>query len=194
MRPKRSSGIGEFEAAAITVRLDRSVNANPKEQVPHRIFLLSGVLRFTRAVRSLRGVSRVSLVGSLTTSEATPKDADVLVIVAPDCDLARLAKAGRALKGHAQTRNSGADIFLAGPDGRYIGRACGWRECRPDIRVACRTLHCGATEFLNDDLQVVNLAPTLIAQPPIDLWPQVVRRVAVPADVEQVLLEPLATA
>ncbi len=53
------------------------------------------------------------------------------------------------------------------------------------------TLHCGATEFLNDDLQVVNLVPTLIAQP-IDLWPRVVRRVAVPADVEQMLLEPLA--
>ena len=178
----------------MTVRLDRSVNANPEEQVPLRIFLLNGVLRFTHVVRDITGVSRVSLVGSLTTSKTTPKDADVLVTVAPDCDLARLAKAGRALKGHAQTRNSGADIFLASPDGRYIGRTCGWRECRPGIRVACRALHCGATEFLNDDLQVVNLVPALIAQPPIDLWPQVARRVALPADVEQVLLEPLTTA
>lgn len=178
----------------MTVRLDRSVNANPEEQVPLRIFLLNGVLRFTHVVRDIAGVSRVSLVGSLTTSKTTPKDADVLVTVAPDCDLARLAKAGRALKGHAQTRDSGADIFLASPDGRYIGRTCGWRECRPGIRVACRALHCGATEFLNDDLQVLNLAPALIAQPPIDLWPQVARRVAVPADVEQVLLEPLTSA
>ena len=155
----------------MTVRLDRSVNANPEEQVPLRIFLLNGALRFTHVVRDIAGVSRVSLVGSLTTSKTTPKDADVLVTVAPDCDLARLAKAGRALKGHAQTRNSGADIFLASPDGRYIGRTCGWRECRPGIRVACRALHCGATEFLNDDLQVLNLAPALIDQPPIDLWP-----------------------
>lgn len=176
----------------MTVRLDRSVNANPEEQMPLRIFLLNGVLRFTHAVRNLRGVRRISLVGSLATPKTTPKDADVLVTVASDCKLDRLAKAGRALKGHAQARNSGADIFLANPDGRYIGRTCGWRECRPGIRVACRALHCGEMEFLNDDLQVVSLAPTLIASPPIDLWPRVVRRVVVPVDVEQVLLEPLA--
>lgn len=178
----------------MTERLDRSVIANPEEQMPLRTFLLNGVLRFTLAVRNLRGVSRISLIGSLTTPKASPKDADVLVTVASDRELDRLAKAGRALKGHAQNRNSGADIFLAGPDGRYIGRICGWRECRPGIRVACRALHCGNVEFLNDDLQVVSLAPTLIASPPIDLWPQVVRRVAVPIDVEQVLLEPLVAA
>ena len=165
-----------------------------EEQTPLRTFLLNGVLRFTLAVRNLRGVSRISLVGSLATPKATPKDADILVTVASDCNLDRLAKAGRALKGHAQTRNSGADIFLASPDGRYIGRTCGWRECRPGIRVACRALHCGATEFLNDDLQVVSLAPTLIVSPPIDLWPQMVRRVVVPADVERVLLAPLTAA
>jgi hypothetical protein len=163
-----------------------------EDQIPLRIFLLNGVLRFTLAVRDLRGVSRISLIGSLTTLKTAPKDADLLVTVASDCNLDRLAKAGRALKGHSQTRNSGADIFLASSDGRYIGRTCGWRECRPGIRVACRALHCGETEFLNDDLQVVSLAPSLIATPPIDLWPRVVRRVAVPADVEQVLLEPLA--
>jgi len=178
----------------MTARLDRPVNSKPEEQVPLRTFLLIGVLRFTHAVLKLRGVSRVSLVGSLATPKVTPKDADVLVTIASDCELDRLAKAGRALKGHAQTRNSGADIFLASPDGRYIGRTCGWRECRPGIRVACRALHCGEVQFLNDDLQVVSLAPPLIAAPPIDLWPQVVRRVAVPADVEQLLLEPLAAA
>jgi hypothetical protein len=48
-------------------------------------------------------------------------------------------------------------------------------------------------QYLNDDLQVVSLAPTLIAAPPIDLWPQIVRRLEVPADVEQLLLEPLAS-
>ena len=178
----------------MTVRLDRPVNANPEEQVPLRMFLLNGVLRFTHAVRNLRGVSRVSLIGSLTTPKFTPKDADVLLTVASDCELDRLAKAGRVLKGHAQTRNSGADIFLASPDGRCIGRTCGWRECQPGIRTACRALHCGEVQFLNDDLQVVSLAPTLIAAPPIDLWPRVVRRVAVPTDVEQVLLGPLAAA
>lgn len=163
-----------------------------EEQEPLRLFLLNGVLRFTRAVCQLHGVARIALVGSLTTHKPTPKDADVLVTLGSDCELDRLARAGRALKGHAQTRNSGADIFLASLDGQYIGRTCGWRECRPGIRVACRALHCGATEFLNDDLQVVSLAPSLIASPPIDLWPDIVRRVVVPVDVEQSLLEPLA--
>lgn len=130
-------------------------------------------------------------MGLLATPKVTPKDADVLVSVASDCELDRVAKAGRALKGHAQTRNSGADIFLASPDGQYIGCTCGWRECRPGIRVACRALHCGEVQFLNDYLQVVSPAPTLIAAPPIDLWPHVVCRLDVPADVEQWLLEPL---
>lgn len=163
-----------------------------EEQSPLRAFLLQGVLRFTLAARNLPGVSRISLVGSLTTSKASPKDADVLVTVASDCSLNRLARAGRALKGHAQTRNSGADIFLTNPDGLYIGRTCHWRECRPGIRLACRAQNCGAREFLNDDLQVVNLAPTLVGAPPIEIWPRVVRRVPVPADVERTLLEPLA--
>lgn len=163
-------------------------------QPPLRTFLLAGVLRFTRTASAIAGVNRVSLVGSLTRPKALPKDADVLVIVAPGSKLEQLAKAGRALKGHGQTRNSGADIFLATPEGRYLGRTCGWRDCRPGIRLACRALHCGATAFLNDDLQVVDLAPQLIASPPIDLWPQVVRRVPVPPDVELVLLAPLAAA
>lgn len=175
----------------MTARLDRPAKSKPEEPLPLRTFLLIGVLRFTLAALKLRGVSRVSLVGSLATPKVTPKDADVLVSVASDCELERLAKAGRALKGYAQTRNSGADIFLASPDGRYIGRTCGWRECWPGIRVACRALHCGEVPFLNDDLQVVSLAPTLIAAPPIDLWPQIVRRIDVPADVEQWLLAPL---
>ena len=163
------------------------------EPAPLRAFLLQGVLRFTAAVGGLPGVDRIALVGSLTTHKASPKDADVLVTVASDCDLDRLAKAARALKGHAQTRNSGADIFLADPDpaGRYVGRICHWRDCRPGIRLACRAQHCGRREFLNDDLQDVELSSTLVAAPPIELWPVVVRRVAVPVDVEELLLRAL---
>lgn len=131
------------------------------------------------------------MVGSLVTQKASPRDADVLVTVNPDSSLDRLAKAGRALKGFAQTRNSGADIFLSNLDGQYIGRTCHWRDCRPGIRVACRAQHCGRREFLNDDLQDVNLPSSLVAAPPIELWPFVVRRIAVPADVDDVLLRTL---
>jgi len=156
-----------------------------------RAFLLEGVLRFITSAMGLPGVSRIAMFGSLTTNKPVPKDADVLVTVDPAMDLSRLAEAGRALKGHGQTRNSGADIFLADPEGTYIGRICHWRECRFGIRLACRAQHCGRREFLHDDLQVVALAPALVAAPPIELWPTVVRRVAVPADVEAIVLGPL---
>jgi predicted nucleotidyltransferase len=161
------------------------------DNIPLRTFLLRGVARFTAAVGGLPGVTRIALVGSLVTLKASPKDADVLVTVNPDSSLDRLAKAGRALKGFAQTRNSGADIFLSNLDDQYIGRICHWRDCRPGVRVACRAQHCGRHEFLNDDLQDVNLASSLVAAPPIELWPSVVMRSAVPADVDDVLLRSL---
>jgi hypothetical protein len=78
---------------------------------PLREFLLREVLRFVRTASTIPGVTRIALVGSLATTKPNPKDADVLVSVTDDVDLARLATAGRTLKGRAQTRNSGADIF-----------------------------------------------------------------------------------
>ena len=167
------------------------MNAAAISSATLRAFLLEGVLRFARSATGLPGVSRIAMVGSLTTNKPVPKDADVLATVDPEMDLSRLAKAGRALKGHGQTRNSGADIFLANPEGAYIGRTCHWRDCRFGIRLACRAQHCGRREFLHDDLQVVALPAALVAAPPIEIWPAVVRRVAVPADVEAILIGPL---
>jgi hypothetical protein len=63
--------------------------------------------------------------------------------------------------------------------------------------VLCQAQHCGQRQHLNDDLHVVTLSPMLIATPPIDLWPRIVRRVPVPADTEALLateLENEATA
>ena len=76
--------------------------------------------------RNIRGVRRIALVGSLATANANPKDADLLIWIDDDADLASLAAVGRQLKGRAQSRNSGADIFLADTDGRYLGRTCHW--------------------------------------------------------------------
>jgi len=87
--------------------------------------------------------------------------------------------------------NLGADIFLANAEGRYVGRICHYRECRP--RVACRAQNCGRQRHLNDDLQVVTLASALIASPPVELWPEIHRRVPVPGDVEELLLAVLAS-
>ncbi len=160
---------------------------------PPRQHLLAGVLKFTRAVGQLPGVKGIALIGSLTRDEPEPKDADVLVRVSDDMDLAPLAKAGRQLGGHAQQLGRGADVFLADERGGYIGRACHWRECGPSYRASCDALHCGRRPYLHDDFRDVRLDASLIAAPPLDLWPQVRARVPVPADVDRVLLAPLRT-
>jgi hypothetical protein len=153
---------------------------------PH---LLAAVLGFVREARSLPGVLRIALVGSLATDKPIPKDADVLVTIHADMDLSPLARLGRRLKGTAQKINLGGNIFLVDEISRYIGRICHYRECHP--RRLCRAQHCGRREHLNDDLHVVTLSPQLIAAPPIDLWPRIARRVAVPDDTEALLVSEL---
>jgi hypothetical protein len=162
----------------------------PRPSVPDpRPHLLEAVLAFVRAARSTPGVLRVALVGSLATDKPVPKDADVLVTIDADMDLAPLARLGRRLQGAAQRINLGADIFLADAAHRYMGRICHYRECFP--RVACRALSCGLRQHLNDDLQIVPLSPTLVSAPPIDLWPRVVARCAVPTDTHALLVSKL---
>ncbi len=152
--------------------------------------LLQAVLQFVRGARTCPGVLRIALIGSLTTPKPLPKDADVLVTIEDGLDLASLAEKGRRLKGTAQQMNLGADIFLADAQGRYLGRTCSYRECHP--RVLCRGLRCAFGDYLNNDLHVVTLSRETIASPPVELWPQIHRRVPVPADVEELLLSELA--
>jgi hypothetical protein len=52
-------------------------------------------------------------------------------------------------------------------------------------------LHCGRRHYLHDDLRAIELQPALIQAPPIELWPALVTRVPVPADVEELLLQPI---
>ena len=171
----------------------RRCNSRPLAPRPSvsdpRPHLLNAVLAFVRAARSMPGVLRIALLGSLATDKPVPKDADVLVTIDPAIDLGPLARLGRRLQGTAQTVNLGADIFLADAAGRYIGRVCHYRECRP--RVACRALSCGLRQHLNDDLQIVTLSPTLVHAPPIDLWPRSLARCPVPADTQALLVAEL---
>jgi hypothetical protein len=154
-----------------------------------RRHLLEAVLAFVRAAWSTPGVLRIALLGSLASDKPVPKDADVLVTIDTATDLAPLARLGRRLMGTAQTINLGADVFLADAAGRYIGRLCHYRVCRP--RVACRALNCGLRQHLNDDLQIVTLSPALVTAPPIELWPRIVARCAVPADTQALLVAKL---
>jgi predicted nucleotidyltransferase len=158
-----------------------------RSSVPEpRPVLLAAARAFVRAASKIDGVRRIALVGSLVTDKPMPKDADMLVTIDPAIELDALARTGRQLKGSAQTINCGADIFLADPDDNYLGRICGYRECH--ARVRCEARHCGVRDHLNDDLDVVTLSRKLIAEPPLELWPAVVRRIALPADVETILL------
>lgn len=161
---------------------------------PIRAHLLAGALLFVQAAGKLSGVSRIALLGSLTTEKANPKDIDLLVTMADDADLSQLAALGRKLKGHAQGRNTGVDVFLANPQGTYIGRTCQWKVCRPGMRMSCDAFTCGIRPYLHDDFDAIVLKPALIAHPPIVLWPQVRTAVTPPADVERLLLAPLRTA
>jgi hypothetical protein len=154
----------------------------------HRVDLLYAVVRFVEAASRCPGVRRIALMGSLATDKVNPGDADVLVTVTDEADLAPLARAGRRLKGAAQSLNLGGDIFLANMRGEYIGRTCHWRRCGPGIRVSCRAQHCGRRPFLNDDLQVLSLDDDLVERPPIELWPSVERRASVPGDVEELVI------
>ena len=152
-----------------------------------RVFLIGLVQEFLMRVRALPGISRVGLIGSLTTPKDNPKDADLLVWVDDGLDLAPLAAAGRQLKGRAQGRNAGADIFLVSPGGSYLGRICHYRDCRPGVRLSCRALHCGQRPHLCDDLHDLKLRPNAIQAPPVDLWPQAIVRAAVPDDIQELV-------
>jgi hypothetical protein len=114
-----------------------------QERARVRVRLIEEALRFTRAAAGVRGVLRISLLGSILSAHADPKDVDLLVQVAADADLAALAACGRRLQGRAQAFNRGADVFLSDESGRYLGRTCHWRDCRPGIRASCDALNCG---------------------------------------------------
>ena len=156
-----------------------------------RARLIAEVLPFVRAAGKLPGVLRIALIGSLTTDEPDPKDVDMLVTVTGEADLAPLATLGRKLQGHAQSFNRGGEVFLADPQGNYLGRTCPWKRCGPGIRTRCDALHCGQRPYLHDDWEAVRLDESLIAAPPLELWPQVVARVPIPEDVEQAIVVPL---
>jgi hypothetical protein len=150
--------------------------------------LLTEAERFVRSASAVPGVQRIALIGSITTPKPNPKDIDLLVTVTDDADLSRLALYSRRLQGKLQGLNHWADVFLVDERGQYLGRTCGWKNCKPGIRSACDALHCGRRPHLHDDLGAVHLTPVTIATPPAQLWPTVERRATVPADVERLLV------
>ena len=154
-----------------------------------RQHLLHAAASFVESMKTVHGVIRIALVGSIVTGKLNPKDIDLLVTVATNVELDRIAAAGRRLKGAAQTKNLGADIFLVNEHDQYIGRTCGWKICEPGIRIACRADNCGKRKYLKDDLTDLKLSNDLVKRPPLILWPRCEINMKVPSDVAQILLQ-----
>lgn len=100
-----------------------------------RTHLIAEVLRFVLAASQLPGITRIALIGSLTTRKLDPKDADLLVTVMDDANLAPLAQLGRKLQGRAMALGKGGEVFLVDAQNTYLGRICPWKECAPGIRI-----------------------------------------------------------
>jgi predicted nucleotidyltransferase len=147
-----------------------------------RVFLITEAFRFIDLIILLPGVKRIAMLGSLITAKTDPKDIDILITVDDDADLTKLATAARRLKGIAQSKNKGADVFLANTKGQYIGRICHWRDCGPQFRATCDAYHCGQRHYLHDDFGDITLASGLVKEPPLEIWPSVVYRKAVAKD------------
>ena len=91
------------------MRRHRPRDPSPSVVEPRQPLLL-WAYSFVRAARLCPGVRRIALLGSMITAKAIPKDVDLLVTIERTMDLTPLARAGRRLKGLAQTINLGADI------------------------------------------------------------------------------------
>lgn len=152
------------------------------KQNSYRDSLISAALEFAERAWQVKGVRRIAIIGSLTTDKAKPKDADVLVTIGDATDIKKLADLGRRLKGRTQSLSSGADIFLIDREGKYLGRTCRWKVCRPAERISCEAMNCGRVPHLYDDLKVVKLSRYVTANPPAVIYPRVFLAPNLPAD------------
>jgi hypothetical protein len=148
-----------------------------------REVLLTAGKRFFAAARNIRGVTSIALIGSMTTPKRQPKDIDFLLTISRDADWHALATISRRLKCGLQSFSAGADVFLASPDGEYLGRVCLWRTCEPGIRRGCMALNCGRQQYLYDDLDVITLPSSVVQRPALVLWPTIHALDKMPPDV-----------
>jgi predicted nucleotidyltransferase len=157
-----------------------------------RKIMFAEVRRFVRFARDIRGLLRIALIGSLASDKESPKDIDLLITISDDCNLSALAALGRQLTGHMAAHSASADIFLANPDGEYLGRTCSWKKCSPGVRQSCDALSCGVRRYLHDDLKTVRLSKELIQDPPVLLWPEISASSDCPADLHRELIQQLS--
>jgi len=170
----------------------------PQHETSDREHLLAAAQWFIAEAAKLESVEQIALVGSLCTEQKKPRDLDLLVTVKPGSSIKALGKLKRKLQGKISRGSMGSDVFIAedgpgapkpsGEGGRYIGRACQYRE--PWLRADCmaRKLRCAdGREFLCDTSANFRLDQEVIDNPPVILWPEVKQNVEVPADVQKLM-------
>lgn len=157
----------------------------------YRDRLIVLVFEFLKECIKINGISRISIIGSLATTKEHPKDADILLNIADDLELKYLAKISRRLQGKTGELNSGADIFVADLNNKYLGRICHWKDCRFGVRQRCDALNCGKRQYLHDDLNTITLKKELIDYPPLEIYPNLIKRIEVPNDLEDGLISKL---
>ncbi len=161
------------------------------DEPPMRTLLLREMAEVVCALKRAPGVTRIAMIGSLATTVETPRDADLLVSVDNEVNLATLARLGRRWRAFVQSLHCSGDIFLADNRENYLGRTCPWKDCGLDHNPHCDARHCGRRHYLHDDLNTIRLSRQVTLTPPVELWPEIVLRVPVPQDVTDILIRSL---
>lgn len=158
----------------------------------YRENLIELVLEFLLKCMHIVGVQRIAIIGSLISDKLKPHDVDLLVNISEDLDLTHLAKISRRLMGKSGGLSSGADVFLANVRNEYLGRICLWKDCRPGVRLSCDAQNCGKRKYLHDDLGTINLNKDIIENPSLIVFPNLIRNVSIPEDVENGIIDKIS--
>ncbi len=138
---------------------------------------------FFDQAKLLEEVEQIALVGSICTAKKKPKDIDFLVNIRSGADIKALATLARKLQGRIQKGNLGADVFIV-EDGKYIGRACHYKDQHPRAVCGHRYLFCSSgRDYLCNTANNFQLKKDVIEKPALILWPSVIINVELPADV-----------
>ena len=150
-----------------------------------RAELLAAVRWFLERIPGVPGIERVALVGSLATDKLDPQDLDLLATVRPGADLTALAALGRRTEGKRKNGTWGVDLFVV-ENGRYLGRACKYREPHPRVRCG-RCLCVPERPFLCDTSGQFTLNVDALVGTGAVLWPQFQAAKDLPQDVVGIL-------
>jgi len=151
-----------------------------------RSALLNAAKWFLENISKRDDIEKIAFFGSICTDKEHPKDIDVLVYLKPKADIKAIAVLKRKFGGRIGKACMGADVFLV-EDGKYIGRACRYKE--PWVRVVCAQegLRCNRErQHLCDTSYTVTLKQEIIDNPPVIALPEFSASVPIPDDLQKI--------